>query len=151
MYRTPCSSITAPFYYFALATLFSGHIHPIHREGEWQNSATLPHDGWDGYGFPSIMRESVRMMNNMAQVTSAVPCISPFCHSPSYTLPLERVSNGSVYEGDWQNDEIHGTAEVTCAMMFIILPLSLMMDGMDTVPMARKQCCGIRIQNEYGT
>jgi len=26
------------------------HIHPIHHEGEWQNSATLPHDGWDGYG-----------------------------------------------------------------------------------------------------
>jgi len=36
-----------------------------------------------------------------------------------------------VYEGDWQNDEIHSTAEVTCTMMFIILPLSLMMDGMD--------------------
>jgi len=102
---------------------------PIHHEGECQN------DEQHGAG----------------HLCCAMYRISPFCHSPSYTLPLERVSNGSVYEGDWQNDEIHGTAEVTCAMMFIILPLSLMMDGMDTVPMARKQCCGIRIQNEYGT
>ena len=69
------------------------------------------------------------MMNIMAQVTSAVPCISSFCQSPSYTLPLETLSNGSVYEGEWQNGDIHGTAEVTCAMLFIILTLSLMMDG----------------------
>jgi hypothetical protein len=34
-----------------------------------------------------------------------------------------------VYEGEWQNGDIHGTAEVTCAMLFIILTLSLMMDG----------------------
>ena len=83
------------------------------------------------------------------EVLPRLPRVETYEEIGAVMVPM--VSNGSVYEGDWQNDEIHGTAEVTCAMMFIILPLSLMMDGMDTVPMARKQCCGIRIQNEYGT
>ena len=44
------------------------------------------------------------------------------------------------YEGKYQNGDIHGTAEVSCAMLFIILTLSLMMDGMDMVGKKRGKC-----------